>query len=346
MSDALGGSFGGPVSTVISVEDESQVGAARRGAAALAVRAGLGETERGALALIVTEAATNLARHAIGGMVALRILGDPPTGGVEILALDKGPGIHDLTRAMADGYSTTGTAGHGMGAIRRMANEFDIYSSAESGTALLARIWSASANQSGFAAGYEDGVVCVPREGESACGDGWSVVRTPHRVLAVVVDGLGHGVEAARAADETLRIVRELSGWPAARIIEAAHGQLHATRGAALAIAEIALSEQIVRFAAVGNISGAIVSGQSSRGMASYNGTVGVALHKVHEVVYPWQKDDCLILHSDGIMTRWRLEAYPGLVAHHPALVAGVLFRDFNRGRDDATVLAVSPRRV
>ena len=347
MTNARGGvgSAGGPVSTVIPIEDESNVGTARRSAAALSAHAGLDETERGAFAVIVTEAATNLARHASGGVVALRIIGDAHDAGVELLALDRSPGIRDIQRALSYGYSTGGTAGHGLGAIRRMASEFDIYSSPDGGTALLARVWPASTKHARAGDQYVDGVVCVPMAGEWTCGDGWSLARTPRGVQAVVVDGLGHGAEAARAADEALRIVRECQGWAPARVIEAAHGPLRATRGAAMAIAEVVSSERMVRFAGIGNISGSIISRDGTRSLASHNGTVGVALRNVHEFTYPWQDDACLVMHSDGIMTRARVDAYPGLATRHPALVAGVLFRDFNRGRDDATVLAVRASR-
>ena len=345
VTGALGGAAGGPVSTVIPIEDESSVGAARRSAAALSALAGLGETERGAFAVIVTEAATNLARHARDGVVVLRVVGNPPAAGVELLALDKSPGIRDIDRALSDGYSTTGTSGHGLGAMRRMASEFDIYSSPDCGTALLARVWPASMGQHQTAGGFVDGVICVPLAGEWQCGDGWSLARTRDGVQAAVVDGLGHGAEAARAADEALRIVRECQGCAPARVIEAAHGPLRATRGAAIAVAEIASSGRQLRFAGIGNISGSIISGDGARSLASHNGTAGVALRSVHEFTYPWPADACLVMHSDGILTRARVDAYPGLATHHPALVAGILFRDFNRGRDDATVLALRELR-
>ena len=333
---------GGPASVVTPIVEQSQVGEARRSAMVLAERAGLGETERGSLAIIVTEAATNLAKHATSGLLALRIVGTPPRGGVEVLALDKGPGIRDLTRAMSDGFSTGGTSGHGLGAIRRMATEFDLFSGSH-GTALLARLWPAAASASSATATL-DGVVCVPVATETASGDGWAILHAPQRTMVVVVDGLGHGVEAAKASDAALRVAREHGGWPPARIIEEAHGALRVTRGAAIGIAEIAMGEQVVRYAGVGNISGVIASVQGTRSMASHNGTVGHVMHRVQEFTYPWSRGACLIMHSDGIMTRWRLDAYPGLVGRHPGLVAGVLYRDFTRGRDDATVVAVRVR--
>jgi hypothetical protein len=270
----------------------------------------------------------------------MRSLGTRDFGGVELLALDKGPGIRDLSRAMADGYSTGGTAGKGLGAIQRMASEFDLSSSTETGTALLARVWSAAALKH-RGEGDREGVVCLPFKGESACGDGWAVCRAGSRTVVAIVDGLGHGSEAAKAADEGFRIVRAHLDASPAQIVQYAHAALRATRGAAIAVAEISASPPGVRFAGVGNVVAAIVSNEGTRSLASLNGTIGHSVHKIQEFAYPWPEGAWLIMHSDGLTSRWRLDSYPGLSARHPALVAGVLYRDFSRGRDDATVVAI-----
>lgn len=337
---------GGPASMVVRVADSSEVGTARRAAAGLAATAGLDETAGGALAIVVTEIATNLALHATEGSVVLRAIGAPGAGGVEVLALDKGPGIRDLTRAMSDGYSTAGTAGKGLGAIRRMAHEFDLTSSASAGTAIVARVWSGAGLASRAKQPRTDGVVCTPIAGEHVSGDGWLVLHEASRTLAVIVDGLGHGPEAARAADAAMRVIRARPDLPPAQHAQAVHGALRVTRGAAVAIAEIVPAEGQVRFAGIGNISAAIATDTGLKSMASMNGTAGHIVHRVQEFTYAWAADSCLIMHSDGLMTRWKLDGYPGLASRHPALVAGVLHRDFTRGRDDATVLAVRHRAL
>ncbi|MES2524501.1 MAG: ATP-binding SpoIIE family protein phosphatase [Gemmatimonadota bacterium] len=323
---------------MMSVTDLSQVGEARRAAGTLAADAGLDESERGTLAVIVTELATNLARHANQGVLALRVIGGPGACGIEALAIDKGPGISDLSRAMEDGYSTGGTAGKGLGAIQRMASEFDV-TSAATGTVILARVWSAAGNRERKTRPRMEGAVCTPIAGERACGDGWLVMQTPTRTLAVIADGLGHGPEAARAADAALRMVRTHAQAGPAELIQLCHGALRPTRGAAMAIMEMRTDAEDIRFAGVGNIAGSIVTHTGTKSMASHNGTVGHSMYKVQEFSYPCPAEALVIMHSDGLMTRWRLDAYPGLVVRHPAVVAGVLHRDFIRGRDDATVL-------
>lgn len=340
---ALGDALGGPASVALPVTDQSHVGEARRRALALGARAGLSETERGTLAVIVTEAATNLARHASHGLLLLRTIGTPLSG-VEMLALDKGPGIHDLSRAMSDGFSTAGSAGHGLGAIRRMATEFDLFSAPETGTALLARVSAAARAPEMERDCALAGVVCMPMATERACGDAWVIERSSGRTLVVLADGLGHGFDAARAADVAIHTAAGRVRRSPAQMITAAHEAMRSTRGAALAVAEIDPAEQRLTFAGIGNIVAAIVSPDGTKNLASHNGIVGHEMRTVHEFVYPWTVASCLIMHSDGIRARWQLGAYPGLAAHHPALVAGTLFRDFARGHDDATVVAVRTR--
>ena len=102
------------------IGDESGVGGARRAAMALAGAAGFNEVDAGKVAIAVTEAATNVLKHAGGGEILLRTT----EAGVEMLAIDKGPGIADLPEALRDGQSSSGTAGIGLGAISRLARIF------------------------------------------------------------------------------------------------------------------------------------------------------------------------------------------------------------------------------
>ena len=336
---------GGPLSVLVAVGDASAVGEARRAALALGAQAALDETTQGSLALLATESATNLARHAREGMLLLRLLErDGAPAGVELLALDRGPGIADVAQALTDGYSTGGTAGHGLGAMRRLAHEFDLYSQPGAGTAIVMRLWSRAGRREDGAAAAAPGMVgavCVPVRGERVCGDGWTVVAGGGFTVAAVVDGLGHGPDAARAAEAALGAVRANAGAAPAEVVRLAHGPLRATRGAALAVARLEHGGGVVRFAGVGNISGVIATPGTSRSMASHNGIVGHEMRKVQEFTYDWPAGATLLLHSDGVQTRWRLDAYPGLLTRDAALVAGVLYRDFARGRDDATVLVL-----
>ncbi|MBD1939340.1 ATP-binding SpoIIE family protein phosphatase [Microcoleus sp. FACHB-68] len=323
----------------LPILESSQAGEARRIAMAIATRLGFNETERGQVGIVVTEVANNLVRHAKDGLLLLQAVTKNDITGMEILALDKGPGISDIQECLRDGFSTAGTPGNGLGAVSRLSAFFEIHSTPKVGTALLSHLWASPMPVKQSNNNLEIGVVCLPMAGEEVPGDGWATDQQAGRSLLLVADGLGHGPLAAQASLEAVRIFRENVRKSPAEIIAAAHAALRSTRGAALAIAEVDFERQVVRFAGVGNISGCVFSPEGSYSMVSHNGTVGHEVRKIQEFVYQWPKGGLLVMHSDGLSTQWRLDRYPGLITRHPSLIAGVLYRDFYRGRDDVTVL-------
>jgi anti-sigma regulatory factor (Ser/Thr protein kinase) len=320
------------------VTEPSHTAEVRRFATQLAQAAGFNEAEAGGVAVVTTELATNLLKHASSGEIVVRPVVYGPVPGVELLALDRGLGISNLAQCLRDGYSTAGSPGTGLGAIARIAAEFDIQSQPGKGTAVMARfrpgkISPVSEDQ------IEVGAICKPMPGEQRCGDGWACELLPGRYLFVLVDGLGHGPGAAVAAERAVASVRQHRAESPAVIVQGAHDALRDTRGAALAVAEIDILQQTLRYCGVGNISAALIVGDNLRHLVSYNGTAGHEARKIVEFSYPWTATALLIMHSDGLMTRWDLQAYPGLIQRHPSLIAGVLYRDFVRGRDDVTVV-------
>lgn len=324
-------------SVAIVVTEQSQAGEARRASLALSSRLGFQEIERGKLGILVTEVASNLLNHGGGGVIVLRVLEQDPSVGIEVLALDRGPGMVDVEECLQDGFSTGGTLGHGLGAISRLSDFFEVYSVPTKGTALVAHLWLHSSPPPGTT--LEIGVVCLPKLGEEVSGDNWNCHGDQTRNLLLVVDGLGHGPAAASASSAAVRVFREHPHQSPQRIVEITHAALRSTRGAALAIAEINFEQQVVRFSGIGNISASISSPAGHANLVSYNGTVGHEVRKIHEFTYPWDANGLLIMHSDGLSTQWKLDRYPGLSQKHPSLIAGVLYRDFHRDRDDVTVL-------
>lgn len=322
----------------VPVGESSRVGEARRMASAMAGHLGFDEGGRGRASLVVTEAATNLVKHGGGGEILLVPIDRGAAAGLDVLALDKGQGMADVGRCLADGYSTAGSAGNGLGAMRRLADEFDIVSTPGVGTALLARLW-AGPGRPGAATGLEIGAVCLPKPGESASGDAWAVAEADDRTLILVADGLGHGPQAAVAAREAARVFREHARLGPVEVLKAVHAALRATRGAVAAVAEIDPAAGSIRYVGVGNIAAAVLSGGSTQSLVSMNGTLGHEARRFQEFTYAWPPGGTLVMHSDGLATSWRLDRYPGLTSRDPALAAGVIYRDFVRGRDDVTVL-------
>jgi anti-sigma regulatory factor (Ser/Thr protein kinase) len=328
------------------VEDASKAGEARRVATALAEDLGFDATRAGEVAIVVSEVARNLAIHARGGELFLSTVRNADgLGGLDVLALDTGPGMDNVPRCLDDGYSTAGTAGIGLGAIARLSSSFDVCSTPGSGTVLWAQLLPRPAT-CGFhrpaTPRVEVGVVCVPKPGQLACGDGFAIREDERRVQVLVVDGLGHGDPARAAAREAIRVFNEQPDLPPDELIHRMHGALRATRGAAVALAEIRLATREIAFVGIGNVAALVVDpAGNARNMVSHNGTVGHQLRKVQLFTYAFPEPATLLMHSDGLATQWRLDRYPGLLRRPLPSLAATLYRDFRRGRDDVTVLAV-----
>ena len=326
------------MATLTSITDATHAAEARRQAAAYGEEARLGERQ-GALAIAVTEIATNVLKHAGIGVIMLESVGSNGNRGVRVLGLDKGPGIPDVTTALQDGYSTAGTAGNGLGAVRRLAQEFDIYTAPELGTAILAEFWPTMPDSRTHTLPLDVGVLSLPIKGEKICGDGWGVTQSEDGMRFMVVDGSGHGEFAAEAAREAEKLFAASGNDSLSKLLQDCHDSLRKTRGAAMAVASLQLKRNILSFAGIGNIGASIATPTSSRGLVSHHGIVGHQVSRIQEFTFPWSSDGTLIMHSDGLKTAWNLGRYPGIWNKHPALIAGVLYRDFTRERDDVTIL-------
>jgi anti-sigma regulatory factor (Ser/Thr protein kinase) len=331
----------GPAAVVV-VDEGTKVGEARRWSVELAARLGFNETQQGKVALVVTEAATNLFKHAGAGQLILAGFHHEQSGShLEVLALDSGKGMSDLAKCMADGYSSAGSPGEGLGAINRLADRLEIYSTPKTGTILWARLDPKPERRATDLRLLELGVVKVCAPGEQECGDDWATIERDGQSLILMVDGLGHGPAAAAAAEEAVCAFHGQRSSQPEEILAAIHRAIRGTRGAALAIARIDLAKGQLRYAGVGNISSLILDTKTgdTTSMVSLNGTVGHAIRKIQSFDYACPEGSVVIMHSDGMATHWSLDRYPGIKGRHPSLIAGALYRDHKRGRDDVLVL-------
>jgi anti-sigma regulatory factor (Ser/Thr protein kinase) len=325
------------------IEDSSHVSAARRGTLSLAARAGFDETRAGQAAIVVTELSTNILKHATRGEILVTECFAGGEGGIEILALDSGAGLGRVDLKITDGHSTSGSLGQGLGAVSRLSDSFDVFSAPNKGSVVMTRLWEKRKEHRGadlVVAGMSTAVA-----GEEISGDDWTADVGRHRASVVVVDGLGHGLLAADASSAALReFARDPQRSPAV-MLEDVHHALRPTRGAAVGIARLDLDQDLLLFAGLGNISGTIVAGTTRRALVSHNGIAGHAARHFQEFSYPLPKDAVLVLHSDGIGSQWNPADYAGLWVRDPSLIAGVLYRDFTRRRDDATVVVAMRSR-
>jgi anti-sigma regulatory factor (Ser/Thr protein kinase) len=327
-----------------TITHASDVAAARRAGQKLADALGFDDTKAGRLAIIITEAATNILKHAGEGTVTImRTQSGVAMAGVDVVAVDNGPGIGDLEFSLRDGVSTAGTAGTGLGALRRQADEFDVWTRHGRGAAFFMRVWQGATPPE--PCGMEVGALCTPLAGEEACGDGWAVSCDADGATLLGVDGLGHGPEAAKAAAGAIQALEKRPAAAPADVLQTAHELLRLTRGAALSAARVDYGSGDLRFAGIGNVGGLVYDGMARRALVSHNGIVGHNMRKVQEFTAPFPPGALCVLYSDGIQSQWDLGDYPGLHVRAPALVAAVLMRDFIRRRDDAMVL-VARRRM
>src|SRR4030095_16501731 len=242
--------------------------------------------------------------------------------GIELLALDKGPGIANVGESMRDGVSSSGTPGTGLGAIARMADFHDLYSHPAHGTAVLARFWSDPAGTARVRR-IAVGGLSVARAGERVCGDDWTLVRRADGLSLMVADGLGHGPDAAEAAREATRVFRGRALDGPAAALQMTHDALRSTRGAAAALGDIDDARGVVTYSGGGNSAGAVLAGGTRRDL----------MRTFSEFTYPWPGDALMVLPSDGLVLHWTLEAYPGLAGRDASLVAGVLYPEFRPRR-------------
>ena len=332
-----------PESVRIVLEEGSQTAEARRAARQMAERIGFDETRTEQVAIVVTEACTNLVKHAVNGEILLRTTGDDPRSlpALEVMALDRGPGMN-LDLCTRDGYTTGTSSGQGLGAIMRLSPTSDFYSLPGKGTAVLAR-WPAQSVQTrppGEIKPLKVGAVNVAKRGEGVSGDSWGMEQVNGYSALMMADGLGHGVDANAASKEAVRIFHLHAHLPPKELIERLHQALRGSRGAAVAVARVDRGNRKLMFCGAGNISAQIYSAdRPSQHLVSVNGTAGHQTQTLREFAYAWPEDGVLVLNSDGLSSRAGLESYPRLRSRDSSLIAGVLYRDFSRGHDDATVV-------
>lgn len=326
----------GSMTQVLIIEDSSQIGHARRTAQQLAEKNGFDQTDAGRVALVATELASNILKHASHGELHLRVLPRAAGAGIEMLAVDRAKGF-DLEACLADGFSTRGTQGIGLGAVSRQTEVFDVYADAR-GAVLLTRLYP----RTDKAADLRVGISQHALHHDPACGDVWHLAFDGARISALVIDGLGHGEEAERAARAGETAFARSPFDSPVLLLEDIHRDMIGTRGGALAIAQFDSDANALKFIGIGNIGACLIAPEKSRGLASHPGIVGGQYRKAQPFDYAHVNGHLLIMYSDGLQSRWNLQDYPGLVHRHPAVIAAILHRDFCRARDDVTVLVIA----
>lgn len=322
------------------IEDLSFVGEARRHVARLAAERGWPEHDAARAALVATELGTNLAKHAQAGQ--LLVAARDALGDIELIAVDRGPGMPHLARSLRDGFSTTATAGNGLGAIARQSEVFDVHSQPGVGTVCLARVRPRTATAATDRTdSFDWGAVCVPVRGQTACGDAWMLAFEGHRAAAVLADGLGHGPEAQVAAQTALEGFASHPFDDGALTMQRMHERLRSTRGAA--VFGLWMEGEALRYTGAGNVAGRLISGLVDQSLATAHGTLGLRVRRFDLATATRPPHALALLHSDGVQTRWPSAALASLLGLEPTLLATRIFADYARGRDDACIVVLRP---
>ncbi|QFU86636.1 SpoIIE family protein phosphatase [Amycolatopsis sp. YIM 10] len=326
------GVMNAPGTTQIPVDHVSAAHVAARTARTAATVIGLPGPLPDRAAVVASELASNLDKHAWDGAVYVQplLLGT----GIDVTAVDRGPGMADPDRCLTDGHTTTGTLGVGLGAVRRMATEFVISSAPGDGTLVSARL---RAPNDPARARLDLGHFVLPAEGEVRSGDLAAAAETATGEWTLLLaDGLGHGAPAADAAAAAEQAFRRDPARPLPVLMSALHTELRHTRGAAVVLAR--LSSRGVSFCGTGNISGVVLTGTRNHHLLSAPGVVGLRAGRPHQHDVPALPGSTLVLHTDGLDHHWLLG--PPAPPHPSAqLVAARLLRDHRVPADDAGVL-------
>ncbi|MEV0126083.1 SpoIIE family protein phosphatase [Streptomyces sp. NPDC050703] len=297
-------------------------------------------------AVLASELASNISKHARNG--ALFLQQSPmgrhasPDTALDIVAVDNGPGIPDIGLSLTDGFSTTRTMGAGLGAVRRIASDLTLRSAAGRGTFAHARL----AAPGGAKPLADIGGLCLPAEGEQTCGDAYAVVEGEGSMTGLVLDGLGHGPDAAAASRRAVRTFLARAGAPLPEVLDALHSALRHTRGAAAAAVRVGAGR--AEYCGVGNIRVAALSPHGiTQQLTGQAGIVGYHLPAPRSRYLDVSDCTTLVLHTDGIDHRWTRDPDPAELSLPPTLLAASLAHTHRRRRDDATVLAIgSPQGI
>lgn len=312
----------------------STAAAARSAAVSLARGVGFPAGRADELAVAVSEAASNLDKHARDGSLLLQARFDDDVAGIELVTIDAGPGVADVGAAVRDGHSTAGTLGIGLGAIRRLANFAELFSVPGHGTALVARFWPERRQATVRCAG-----LTRPISGETDSGDAFAALFAGQAITGMLCDGLGHGPLAARAAGEAVSAVVENPVGDPAALLRRVHQRMGATRGGAVAVAQT--DGRVVRFAGLGNVAAWILAGDTRSGLTSVPGIAGFRARTIRQFEYPLPPGAIVVLHSDGLSSRWDVRELPGLASLDPLGIAAALLAEAGAHRDDAGILVL-----
>lgn len=288
--------------------------------------------------IIVAELTSNLVKYAKEGQLLAKVITEGARTGIELISIDKGPGMSDVSRMLEDGVSTTNTLGHGLGAIKRLSDVFQIHTVKGSGTIILSRIWQNNAVKPRLYPAEVQSVV-VPKPGETDCGDAAAYKLTPQSMTLFLGDALGHGTEAGKVVKAAVAAFTDCTATSPSEILKYIHQEVRKTRGLVATVATLDFATRIWSICGVGNIGCRIGNGEQSRTYLPYNGIVGMNIpSSINDQQTTYETGQIIVLCSDGLKSRFELYKTQGIYKYDAAILAAALYKDYARQTDDMSV--------
>jgi anti-sigma regulatory factor (Ser/Thr protein kinase) len=311
----------------------------------MALSIGFDARASGEIAVAVSELASNLVRHAQGGDLRLTSITEGERVGMQVESRDRGPGIADVEQAMTDGFSTAGSLGYGLGAVNRLMDECDITSQrgASAGTTVVCTRWLRPDTPAVSPCPLEFGAATRACPLMTVNGDAFVIKRWQASALVAVIDGLGHGQYAHRAAQTARQYVETHFDQPLDAIFRGVGRTCRATRGVVMALVRFDFGGPDLRFsfASVGNIDARLFGSSEGKRFIVHRGILGGSAPIPRVTEHRWGPGNVMVLHSDGVTHRWALEDFPDLLKESATVTAQRLLQALAETHDDATVVVV-----
>lgn len=339
---AEGNITGSPaVQEAIPISDVGDLGTARLAARSMSTAIGFDEGAVEEIALVVSELATNLVKHAKDGILRLRRTEEAGRTGIQIDSEDQGPGIRNVEQAIGDDFSTSGSLGCGLGAVNRLMDEFDVTSRPGAGTSIVCKRWLRPDVISALACPLVFGVATRPCPLIPVNGDTFVIKQWGESALVGVIDGLGHGKFAYRAAQAARQYVERHYDQPLAEIFRGVSRSCRATRGVVMGLARFDWGPATLTFASVGNVEARVFGSPQPMNFVVRRGILGLNARSPVVTQHRWELSNVMVLYSDGVSTHWRWSDFPHLAQASATVAAQELLRALAREADDATVVVV-----
>lgn len=327
-----------PKPLTLAVSDLADANRATRAAREFASGIGFTALESEEVALTVSELASNLVRHAGGGSIKLAPLSLGDRRGIQIESEDDGPGISEVELAVQDGYSTDGGLGNGLGAVNRLMDEMEFHPRNPVGLKILCQRWVRPRASGLPGQGLECGAATRARGLAPENGDALVIRQWDDMALLGIIDGLGHGRFAQKAAQTACAYVEQHFDQPLENLFLGVGRACRATRGVVMALGRFDLARQRVQLASVGNVEVRLLDDTRFH-MVARRGILGLHAPTAMVSEQPWTSTGLLVMHSDGLRTRWSWDDFQDLKAQPPAIIARGLLHQLGKLEDDATVL-------